>query len=268
VCASTRVALPFTITPHIGNLRSYVFEDLKFMNCLSAQRTPKATDHIPVHHSNEIAQSEAATGKPFSRYWLHGEFLIDDTGKMSKSSGEFLTLSRVKSEGFHPLAYRFLLLQAHYRTEIRFDWSSLGAAQAGYEGILNRVREWDDAPAELLSPLAVRHLGDFENAVFDDLNSPVGLQVMFDMFKDRGISSAEKRVLLRRFDSVLGLDIEGELERRDAVSAPSDILELVRQRDEARGCKDWGASDRLRDELIAQGYRVEDTPKGTRVSKK
>lgn len=227
-------------------------------------------DHVPVHHTNEIAQSESATEKPFARLWLHGDFLIDDTGKMSKSSGEFLTLSRVEKEGFSPLAYRLLLLQAHYRTEIRFDWESLKAAQAGYEGVLNRIQDWGDSwevSSKSFSPRAEQHLENFDRAVFDDLNSSVALQVMFGMFKDPGVEPEEKRRLLIQFDQVLGLDFLGELERRQALALPKEVLDLIRLRDDARSKKDWIASDHLRDELIAKGYRVEDTPKGTRVAR-
>lgn len=103
-------------------------------------------DHIPVHHTNEIAQSEASNGTHFVNYWMHGEFLNENSGKMSKSSGEFLTLSVLEKNGFDPMEYRFLLLQAHYRSSLSFSFDALKAAQAGYRGILEKLKSWKEIP--------------------------------------------------------------------------------------------------------------------------
>jgi cysteinyl-tRNA synthetase len=224
-------------------------------------------DHIPVHHTNEIAQSEAATGERFVNYWMHGEFLVEDAGKMSKSKGETLTLSVVEREGFSPMDYRFLLLQAHYRSALKFSYDALRAAQSGYRGLVARLREWPDADpaAALASPKADEYKVSFEAAVFDDLNMPEALPVLFAALKDPSLDPAQKKKLAFDFDEVLGLRL------REATSQgqelPTEVQKLVDARDEARRQKNWAESDRLRNDLQALGYKVEDTPKGTKVLK-
>ncbi len=224
-------------------------------------------DHVTVHHTNEIAQSEAATGKKFVNYWLHGEFLNEDSGKMSKSKGETLTLAVVEREGFTPMEYRFLLLQTHYRSSIKFSYDSLTAAKSGLRGLVERLKEWKgEAATTALSPEALKHQAEFDRAVFDDLNMPQALAALFGMMKDTALSSAEKKALALDFDGVLGLGFE---EAMNAVAAalPANVQALVTARDDARKNKQWADSDRLRAELVALGYHVEDSPTGTKVKK-
>jgi cysteinyl-tRNA synthetase len=224
-------------------------------------------DHVPVHHTNEIAQSEAATGKEFSRVWMHGEFLTEDKAKVSKSAGTVLTLDYLISQGYDPLAYRFLILQAHYRTELNFHWEGLKSAEAGFRGLKNRLIDLArDGSGDQKGVEAYRTR--FRAAIFDDLNTAIALSVLFDAVKDPSLSPLAKVTLAREFDLVLGLGLEKDIvSARDEVSLPSDILELAKGRDAARTAKDWNESDRLRKLLEAKGYKVVDTPQGTRVEK-
>jgi cysteinyl-tRNA synthetase len=223
-------------------------------------------DHIPVHHSNEIAQSEAATGKHFVNYWMHGEFLNEDSGKMSKSKGETLTVSLLEREGFQPLEYRFLLLQAHYRAGIRFSYEALKAAASGYHGILARLKEWksENSSAAPENEVYVKYRDAFDKALFDDLNAPEGLATLFLALKDPDLTPAQKKKLAFDFDGVLGLRLQ-EMSEKEDDALPAEVQALVDARDEARRTKNFAESDRLRSELQAKGYKVEDTPKGTKV---
>jgi len=223
-------------------------------------------DHVTVHHTNEIAQSEAATGKPFVNYWLHGEFLNEDSGKMSKSKGETLTLAVLEREGFTAMEYRFLLLQTHYRSSIRFSYDSMRAAHAGLGGMVARLKEWRDEPAvTAFSPTSQAALAEFERAVFDDLNLPQGLAVLFGVLKDSEIPPGEKKALALDFDGVLGLGLAQAISAEEAL--PTEVQALIAARDEARRSKQWSESDRLRGELVALGFAVEDSAKGTKVKK-
>lgn len=223
-------------------------------------------DHIPVHHTNEIAQSEAATGKPFVNYWMHGEFLNEDSGKMSKSKGETLTISVLEREGFHPLEYRFLLLQAHYRSGIKFSFDALKSAQAGYRGIVERLKEWkgEDAAGAPETPAMEKYRESFDRPVYDDLNMPEALAVLFTVLKDNSLTPAQRKKLAFEFDAIFGLRLS-EMAAKEEEALPANVQALVQARDEARRSKNFPESDRLRNELQALGYKVEDTPKGTRV---
>jgi cysteinyl-tRNA synthetase len=224
-------------------------------------------DHVKVHHTNEIAQSEAATGSRYVNYWMHGEFLNEDSGKMSKSKGETLTLSVLERDGFTPMEYRFLLTQAHYRTGLKFSYDAMKSAQAGYRGLVERLKELKDAPsAPLSSKAAEAHIAEFEKAVFDDLNLPQAMAIVFGALKSPDLSPGERKALVLSFDDVLGLRL-GEAMSVAEEALPADVQALVTARDEARKNKGWAESDRLRGELVAKGYAVVDTPKGTKVKK-
>lgn len=221
-------------------------------------------DHVRVHHTNEVAQSEASTGKRFANFWLHGEFLNEDSGKMSKSKGETLTLSVLERDGFDPMDYRFLLLQAHYRTQLLFSYEALKAAQAGRRGLMERLRDWHAKGGSSTGDLS-KYTSAFDKAVFDDLNMPEALAVFFQAAKDPALSPADKVKLALDFDGVFGLRIAELLGKADEI--PSEVQALVTARDQARAAKNFAESDRLKAELQAKGYRVNDTPQGTKVSK-
>jgi len=223
-------------------------------------------DHVPVHHTNEIAQSECATGVPFAKVWMHAEFLTEQSGKMSKSKDDFLRLKLLEDRGFDPLHFRFLCFQAHYRTELQFDWTSLEAARAGYEGLINRLRDW-----EKIEPLPGRELErlmePIEVALFDDLNSPRALGIFFETLKDPSKAAELKKGLLLEMDSLLALGVQSRLEDESNEPVDDGIADLMKQRELARKEKRWSDSDRLRDEILRRGYRVEDTSSGQRLVK-
>jgi cysteinyl-tRNA synthetase len=228
-------------------------------------------DHIPVHHTNEIAQSEAATGKhPCVKYWMHNEFLVVDKGKMAKSGEGFITLQTIIDKGYDPLVYRYLCLGAQYRQQLKFSYEGLDGAKA----TLNRLRE---KVLELKEKLAQEeeteyekektegYIDEFTNALNDDLNTPGALSVLWSVLRDDELIVPEKLDIIYKFDEVFGLGLK-EL-ARDKVEATESVMKLVALREEARKNKDWKESDRLRDEIKNAGFVVKDTPEGQKLSK-
>lgn len=215
-------------------------------------------DHKPVHHTNEIAQTESTTGvQPWVKIWMHGEFLNDQTGKMSKSKGDFLTLEVLKQKGFDPLAYRYFLLSAHYRKQLSFSFEALEAAQNGLNNLRRKIAEIPDHVAK-----DQHHSEAFLAAINDDLNMPEALAVVWNGVKE-GTLSIETII---HFDKVLGLN----LHQRDITPEPIPdfIQKLVDERTLAREAKDFKRSDELRDQIIKEGYELEDTKEGQKVKKK
>lgn len=216
-------------------------------------------DHIPVHHTNEIAQTQACYGTHLANFWLHGYFLQLDSSKMSKSSGEFLRLQLLIDKGYDPLAYRFFCLSANYRAKLNFNWESLdGAATA-----LNRLRstqyEWG-APSAPDSAFVAR----FTEQINDDLNAPRALAVMWDLLRS-DLPKAVKKATLLKFDEVFGLGLADWKPAENTI--PAHILVLADERQRARKEKRFADSDTLRAQIAAAGYLVEDTPQGPRVKK-
>lgn len=226
-------------------------------------------DHIPVHHTNEIAQSETATGKPFASIWMHGGFLVVNKDKMSKSTGEFLTLDVVKSRGFDPLSYRLLCFSGTYRNELSWSWEALESAANSLarlkSGTANLYAACNGAPESLdrLSAPAAALRDKFRAELFNDLGMPKALAVVYQVLSDGSLPAAERLALLYDFDAVLGLGI-GEW-RPVVEEVPAEIAALVRERDEARAQKNWKRSDELRAALAEKGWAVEDSREGTKV---
>ncbi len=218
-------------------------------------------EHIPVHHTNEIAQSECATGKPYAHYWLHNNHLQDTTGKMSKSNGEFLTLSVLQEKGYHPLAYRYFLMSAHYRKELQFSFEALDGAVSAYEKLIHFCREKKEFGGLINEEYKKR----FEEALFDDVNTPQAVAVMWNMIKDEALSAAERYTTLMLFDKILGLGFE-EIQKEEVVIS-EEMQILLEARANARTSKDYAESDRLRAEIEKYGFTVKDTPDGQQVSK-
>ncbi len=229
-------------------------------------------DHITVHHPNEIAQSEASTGSvPFSRYWMHGQFLTEEKSKMSKSKGEFLTLSLLEEKGYHFLDYRFLLLQAHYRRELSFHYEALDSARIGRRKLLERIVSWGELPASNETPKVMEYIHGFQKAIFDDLNTPQAMSIFFTALKDGSLGDGEKKFLSQEVDRIFGLDLNNSGLLRDSKkidNIPSQIQSMLASREKARKEKNWAESDRLRKELLTQGYQIVDTPQGARLKKK
>jgi len=209
-------------------------------------------DHIPVHHTNEIAQSEAATGKPFARYWLHGEFLIDGDKRMGKSEGNAMTLDWLKSQGIAPLAYRYFCLQTHYRKPLNFSLSAVLSAQKAWQNLQDKIA--------MLDPPAIG-CAEFEQkfnaAINDDLNAPQALAVVWELIKSSYPDSAKKQSLLK-MDEVLGLGLS-DVPR---LVVPPEVQALVEERERIRRAKDFTKSDDIRQRIKDLGFIVEDTELG------
>ena len=215
-------------------------------------------DHIAVHHSNEIAQTQARHGTRLANFWMHGHFLTLDAAKMSKSSGDFLRLQSLIDRGIDPLAYRYLCLSAHYRSKLRFNHEALEAAQAALGRLRNAYVSWPEG-----GTADEGFVARFNAEVDHDLNLPRALAVLWELVRC-DLSGAARRATVDVFDAVLGLRLAEW--RPDPFPIPADVAELARQRAEARIAKDWSESDRLRDVLRATGWQVEDSVDGQRLS--
>lgn len=242
------------------------------------------SDHIRVHHTNEIAQVEAATDKPFARFWVHGEFLVMDKGKMAKSSGSFVTLETVKERGIEPLAYRMMCFSAHYRNPLTFSWEALEGAARSLTNLRKLVAEQTggesgrgmdgDAVSAATAP--------FREALCDDLNMPRAVGWLWEFLRDGSVEAGVKAAAVAAADEVLRLNLldgsprervmefgdEGGAIRIVSTSEVSrstaeEIVENVRSRREARAGRDFAAADRIRDRLRAEGVSVKDLRDGT-----
>jgi cysteinyl-tRNA synthetase len=231
-------------------------------------------DNMFPHHENEIAQSEAATGRKFVNYWLHNEHLLVEGRKMAKKLGNFYTLRDLLGKGYDPIAIRYLLLSTHYRQQFNFTFQGLDAAKGAIERLRNLMRRLQNADGEgstgKVADLLRAVQADFGCAMDDDLNISVALGALFDFVRDVNalldaniVSRHEAEMicdLMQRLDSVLG--VIGEVEREEAL--PKGTEELIQKREEARKAKDWAAADEIRVQLRNMGVVVEDTPQGVR----
>jgi cysteinyl-tRNA synthetase len=224
-------------------------------------------DHIPVHHVNEIAQSEAATGKkPWVKYWLHNEFLVLGKGdKMAKSGDNFLTLARIKEKGIPPLAYRYFCLGTSYRNPLMYSEEAIEGAKNSYQKLKDKVLELkkslnSNKKHEILETL---YLDKFTVQINNDLNTPKALATLWEVIKDKKLSSQEKYWLIIKFDDVLGLDLNSIKE--DII--PEEVVKLAEDRLIARNTKDWQKADDLRDQIAKLGYIVGDTKEGYELNK-
>ncbi|MEK7606010.1 MAG: cysteine--tRNA ligase [Patescibacteria group bacterium] len=211
-------------------------------------------DHIPVHHNNEIAQSENATGKQFARFWIHGAFLNIDNTKISKSLGNFITLEDLQEKGISPIAYRYWLLTGHYRSELNFSLEALEAGQNAYNKLIDRLRSFGTE----VGTVDIGYEAKFLEAVNDDLNTPQVIALMWDMLKDDSLSDKDKKATLFYFDRVLGLGL------RDirAIEILEEIQILLNERESARKAKEWAKADELREKIAGLGYDVKDSADG------
>jgi cysteinyl-tRNA synthetase len=224
------------------------------------------TDHIDVHHTNEIAQSEAATGNPFFNFWMHGAFLIIQGGKkMAKSEGNFLTLENAfLKKDINPLVYRFASFLTHYRKPMEYGDEGIEAARNGLLHVQNQVRPIITDGVDAQTSINVEFKNKFSQAINDDLNMPRAMAVIQEMLKSK-ISDAQKYSTILDFDRVLGLQLD-QLDQAQAL--PEAVQKLVDARQQARQTKDFSASDRLRTEIEALGYQVQDAKDGMKVVKK
>ena len=225
-------------------------------------------DAIPVHHTNEIAQSEAATGKKWVNYWMHGEFLLTEKGKMSKSSGEFLTIPLLQSKGFDPLDYRYFCLGAHYRTQLQFSIDGLSGARISRQGLMERVASLGEKASSNPSEAAKKYMDSFDEFVCNDLGMARGLSVLWGLLKDNSISDEDKVYAVRYMDEVLGLELDKACQTKKDNGVPAEMQELLDKRAEAKKNKNWAEADAIRAKIEELGYIVKDTPQGPTLVKK
>jgi cysteinyl-tRNA synthetase len=217
-------------------------------------------DHIGVHHTNEIAQTEACYGTRLANFWMHGYFLQIDEARMGKSVGNFLRVQTLMDKGYDPLAWRYFCLNANYRTKLNFSWESVDGAATSLDRLRAAVYEWgvpgtaDESCVE-----------NFRQAVNDDLNMPRALAIAWEVVKS-SLEPGTKKATLLVFDQVLGLCL-GEWQPKEE-EIPAEIMQMVEQRQAARKEKRWGDADSLRNQVAEAGFEIEDTPQGPRVKRK
>ncbi len=228
-------------------------------------------DHIGTHHTNEIAQSESATGKPFVKYWMHVAFLtVSGEAKMAKSGENFITLEEVVKHGFDPLSLRYLALMAHYRSQLSFSWPALAGADTARHNLeANIIRLKEAVKSSRSVPKTDKSVGEtyqsrFEEAINDDLNTPQALAVMWEMLRDTRLGPKTKETLVYRFDRVFGLG----LDKVKPVRVPQDVRKMIEQRERLRANKQFIQADTLRADIERLGYRLEDTADGLLIIKK
>ena len=223
-------------------------------------------DHVPVHHTNEIAQSEAATGKKWVNYWLHGEFLLMGKEKMAKSAGNFLTLSSLTEKGYDPLDYRYFCLGAHYRTQLVFTFEGLDAARTSRQGLMDRIAQLKtEAPQGAQEPTgkALEYLRDFETHIADDLNMPRCLADLWTLLRDAEVPPVQKLAVAFRMDSVFDLGLS--LAKEQEIVLDEEAKALLEERRQARRAGDFKRSDEIRAVLRSRGIEVQDSPQGQKV---
>ncbi len=217
-----------------------------------------AVDNKFPHHENEIAQSECSSGKEFARYFMHNEWLLVDGKKMAKSSNNFYTLRDVVASGYDPIAFRYLLLTAHYRTQLNFSFDSLQACTTALLKLREVLSFYPDG-----GNVDQDYKAKFEQIIQNDFDTPNAIALIWTMQKDANVSDADKKATVLDFDKVLGLKLNEIVD----VVVPSEVQILIEERNKARESKDWASSDLIREKIEALGYTIKDTDKGTRVLK-
>lgn len=215
-------------------------------------------EHIPIHHTNEIAQSEAAfEKKPWVKYWLHGAWLLFKGEKMSKSKGGIYQISELEKQGFEDLSFRYLCLTTQYRKPLNFDLDKLKAAQVSYQRLKKIISEIKEEGEE-----NKKYLEDFNKVINDDLNIPEALQILWKLVRDE--KAKGKLQTIKKMDEVFGLD----LLKKVKIKIPNEVNKIIKEREEARKNKDYKKADMLRDKINKLGYVLEDTKEGVKISQK
>ena len=219
-------------------------------------------DNIFPHHTNEIAQSEAYLGHKWCNYWVHGEHLNDKSGKMSKSKGEFLTVSLLEEKGYDPIVYRFMCLNSHYRKVLVFSYDALDNAQNAYQKLINKIKNIkDNLSGSIDNDSILEYDKKFKNALEDDLNTSLAITILYDVLKDENLSNHTKLELVKKFDNALSLSlikenkIDSDLEKY--------ILEKIEERKQAKINKNYELADNIRKELEEKNILIKDTRDGT-----
>ena len=211
------------------------------------------------HHTNEIAQTESYTGHKWCNYWFHPEHLNDESGKMSKSKGEFLTISLLKEKGYNPLSYRFMTLNSHYRKQLVFSYDNLDQSENAYKKLLNKINNISDE-GKFDKEIFEKYNDSFKKCISEDLNTSNAITVLYDLLKDNDVNGKTKLELIKSFDRVLGLD----LIKDNVVSDKHDyIMSKIEIRNNAKKNKDYELADKIRNELLDEGIVLVDTREGT-----
>lgn len=229
-------------------------------------------DNAFPHHTNEIAQSEAYLGHEWCNYWFHVHHLNTNSGKMSKSKGEFLTVSLLESKGYDPLVYRFFCLNSHYRKSLVFSYENLDNAKISYDKIIAKISTFvNDKNGEIEEENFQKLYNNFKEALDNDLNTSLAITALYDVLK-ADINAVTKLALIEKFDKVLSLNLIEKAKNlgKSEVSEdiPAEVMELVEQRKQARANKDFALADSLRDKIGELGYVIKETRQGTEITKK
>ena len=222
-------------------------------------------DLIPTHHENEIAQSKGYCGKIPANYWLHGEYLLINGGKMSKSLGNVYLLKDIINKGYNPLTYKLFSYSSHYRNKLNFTWEGMDAAEKSLERLKNGYKLHLNGTEIVEDEVINQYEGRFHKAINDDLNMPLAMGVVWEVIRNEKKSPKFAELLLK-FDTVMGLKIDEEDSKQNDI--PEEIMRLIEERRIARENKDWAASDRLRDLINDKGYNIKDTKDGMEITKK
>lgn len=223
-------------------------------------------DLIPTHHENEIAQSKGRCGKIPAKFWMHGEYLLINGGKMSKSLGNVYLIKDLVAKGYDPLVYRLFSYSCHYRNKLNFTWDGMEATSKSLERLKNGYQLHLEGRDEVDNNVVAEFEKRFHQAINDDLNMPAAMGVVWEVVRQEK-KSPKWANLLVKFDTVLGLKI-GEPTEKQQEEIPQEILDLLEQRKQARESKDWAKSDELRDLIQSKGYEIKDTKNGTEIKKK
>ena len=219
-------------------------------------------DNIFPHHTNEIAQSECYLGHKWCNYWVHGGFLNDKNGKMSKSSGEFLTVSLLEEKGYNPLVYRFMCLQSHYRNNLMFSYEALDQNKIAYEKLLNKIKNIKYKDEMLDEDLVNEYLNKFSMSLENDLNTANVITYLFDIIKDERLNSTSKLHLIKEYDKVLSLDLLKE-EKKNKLT--KEMKDLIDERSRCKREKNYDRADEIREELLSMGIELKDTRDGVEI---
>ncbi len=222
-------------------------------------------DHIPIHHENEIAQSEGLTGKNPAKFWMHGDFMLVDGGKMSKSLGNTYTIEQLEKMGYSPMVFRYFCLNAHYRKKLNFTFETMDASKVSFERLCQALLKHKNSNNNLSEEKINAYKKEFEEDITDDLNIPSALGVLWTMLKEPYSKNVYETAI--KFDEVFGLGLS-EVKEEKTADIPSEIYEKADKMQEARKVKDWATADAIRNELTALGYIVKNTKDGYEIEKK
>lgn len=221
-------------------------------------------DLIPTHHENEIAQSKGACGKIPAKYWIHGEYLLINGGKMSKSLNNVYLIKDITQKGYDPLTYRLFTYSSSYRTKLNFTWEGIEASQKALEKLRAGYQKHLEGNEDILDEEISKYEENFHKAINDDLNMPLAMSVVWDVVKNPK-KSKKLAKLLDKFDTVLALSLDKKSENQEKI--PEEVLKLAEERLKARTEKNWAESDRLRNEILALGYSIKDSKEGYELSR-